>query len=93
MLFGDDAFQNMFVYQLTLRLELKEDKDTDYAFSWESKGVDTATLKPSYTKFLHRIKLSEYRVGIKFDKDSLAVEQNNYATKVVNAHMFDDLRA
>ena len=41
---------------------------------------------------MHRIKLSEYTVGIKFDKDSLAVEQNNYATKVVNAHMFDDLR-
>ena len=47
MLFGDDAFQNTFVCQLTLRLELKEDKDTDYAFSWESKRVDTATLKPS----------------------------------------------
>ena len=30
------------------------------------------------------MKLSEYRIGIKFNKDLLAVEQNNYLTKIVN---------
>ena len=29
------------------------------------------------------MKLSGYKVGIKFDKDLLAVEQKNYATKIV----------
>ena len=29
-------------------------------------------------------KLSTYRIGIKFNKDLLAVEQNNYTTKIVN---------
>ena len=39
--------------------------------------MNTATLKPSCTKLLHNINLSSYTVGIKFDKDPLAVEQNN----------------
>ena len=39
------------------------------------------------------IKLSEYRIRIKFDKDSLAVEQNNYLTKIVNVYIFYDLDA
>ena len=28
-----------------------------------------------YIHYIHRIKLPEYRIGIKFDKDSLAVEK------------------
>ena len=44
-----------------------------------------------YTAFLHSIKPSGYRMGIKFDKDPLAVEQNNYATKIVNAYINYDL--
>ena len=39
------------------------------------------------------IKLSGCTVGIKFDKDNLAVEQNNYTTKIVNAHIVYDLDA
>ena len=46
----------------------------------------TSKLKPLYTDFLHSIKLSEYRIGIKFDKDPLTTEQNNYKTKIVNAY-------
>ena len=42
---------------------------------------------------MHIIKLSEYRIGIKFDKDSLAVEQNNYLTQVVNVYIAYDLDA
>ena len=30
-------------------------------------------------------------MGIKFDRDPLAVEQNNYATKIVNAYIAYDL--
>ena len=41
-------------------------------------------LKPLYTAFLHRIKLSGHKMGIKFDKYPLTVEQNNYLTKTVN---------
>ena len=41
-------------------------------------------LKPLYTAFLNSTKLSEYRTGIKFDKDPLAVEQSNYLTKILN---------
>ena len=36
---------------------------------------------------MHSIKLSEYRIGIKFDKDPLAVEQNNYLCKIVNVYI------
>ena len=42
------------------------------------KEVFISKRKPLYTAFLHRIKLSEYSVVIKFDKEPLAVEQNNY---------------
>ena len=42
---------------------------------------------------MHSKKLSGYKVGIKFDKDSLAVEQNNYATKIVNAYIVCDVDA
>ena len=40
---------------------------------------------------MHNIKLSEYRVGIKFEKDPFAVEQNNYASKIVNFYSVYDL--
>ena len=72
---SNDGSQNTFVYQPTFdTLELKKDKGTDYVLSWKSKGVFNSKLKPLYTTFLNSIKLSEYRIGIKFDKDPLAVE-------------------
>ena len=46
----------------------------------QRKPIYNSNLKPLYTSFLHSIKLS----GYKFDKGPLAVEQNNYATKIVN---------
>ena len=49
-------------------LELKKDKGTDYVFSWKSKGIFNSKIKPLYSIFLHSIKLSEHRIGIKFDK-------------------------
>ena len=42
---------------------------------------------------MNSIKLSEYRIGIKFDKNPLAVEQNNYLIKIVNVYIVYDLEA
>ena len=57
--FGDDVFQNVFVYQATLsKLELKEDKNTEYVIGWKSKGLYTSKLIPLYTAFLHSMNLS-----------------------------------
>ena len=78
------------VYQPPLNtLELKKDKGTDYVLSGNSKGVYTSKLKPLYAAFLHSIKPSGYRLGTKSDKDPLAVEQNNYASK--NSYIVYDL--
>ena len=78
---SNDWSQNTFFYQSTLdTLELKEYKVTDYALSWKSKRVFNSKLKPLYNAFLHSIKLSQYKMGIKFDKDPLAVEQNKFLT-------------
>ena len=48
-------------------------------------------LKPLNTAFLHRIKFCGIRIRIKFDKDLLAVEKNNYSTKVVKVYIVYDL--
>ena len=83
-----------FVYQPTIdTLELKKNKGTDYVFSWKSTGLYTSKLKPLYTAFLHSIRFPEYRMGIKFDKDPLAVERNSYGTKIVKAYIVYDLDA
>ena len=80
---SNDYSQNTFVYQTTLAtLESNKCKCIDYVLTWKSKGVYNSILKPLYTAFLHSIKLFEYIIGIKFDKNPLAVEQNNYFSKV-----------
>ena len=77
--------QNTFFYQPTFdTLQFKKDKGTDYILSWKLNGVYNTKLKSLYTAFLHSIKPSEYRIGINFDKDLLAVEQNNCTTKILN---------
>ena len=82
----------MFVYQPTLdTFKLEKDKDTDYVFSSKSKGLYNSKLKPLYSAFLHGITLSGYKMGIKFDKYPLAVEQSNYFTKIVNVCIVYDL--
>ena len=50
-------------------LELKKGKGTDYVLSWKSNAVYNSKLKPLYASFLHSIKLSGYKMEIKFDKD------------------------
>ena len=85
---SNDGSQNTLVYQPTLyTLELGKDKSTDYVLSWKSKGVYNSKLKSLYTAFLHSKTLSEYRMGIKFDKDPLAVEENNYPCKIANVYI------
>ena len=56
---------------------INQDKGTDYVFSWKSNRVVNSKVKPLYNTFLNSIKISQYRIGIKFDKNPLAVEQNN----------------
>ena len=70
----------MCVDQATLdALEFNKDKEIDYFLSSKSNGLNNSKLKPLYTAFL---RLSEYKMGIKFDKDPLAVEQSNYLSKI-----------
>ena len=84
----------MIIYQPTFNtFELNKDKGTDDVLNWKSKVAYTSKLKPMYTAFLHNIKLSRYRMGIKFDKDLLAVAENNYATIIVNAYIVYNLDA
>ena len=64
-----------------------------YVLSWKSKGVFNSKLKPLYTAFLNSMKLYEYRIGMKFDKDLLAVEQKIYLMKIVNVYIVYDLDA
>ena len=42
---------------------------------------------------MHSIKLYGFRIGIKFDKDFLAMEQDNYFIKIVNVYIVYDLDA
>ena len=70
---------------------MKKDKGTYYVLSWKSEGVYNSKFKPLYTPFLHSSKFCEYIVGIKFDKDPLAVEQD--LRKIVNVYIIYDLYA
>ena len=42
---------------------------------------------------MHSINLSGYKMGIKFNKDPLTVEQRNYAGKIINIYIAYDLDA
>ena len=61
-----------------------------YVLNWKSKGVFRSILSSLHTAFLQSIKLLEYKMRIKFHKESI-VEQNNYATKAVNAYIVYEL--
>ena len=87
--FGDNNFQNMFIFQPTRNmLELKE-----FVIGQKSTEVYTSKLKSLYADFLHGMKLSGYKAKIKFDKGYLAIEQNSYTTKILNAYNVYDLDA
>ena len=71
-------------------MQLKKDKRTEYVLSWKSKGIFNSESNPLNSGFLHAIKLTECRIGIKFVKTPLAVEQNKYLRKIVNVHIVFD---
>ena len=74
--------QTKFVYQPTLdTLELKKDKGIDFVLR-KSNGVYNSKLNSLYTAFLHSMKLSAYKMRIKFDEDPLAIAENTYLTKM-----------
>ena len=75
---GNDGSQKTFVYQSnldTVLIQTWHELGIDYVLSWKSNGVYNSKLKRLCTAFLHSIKLSGYKIGIKFHKDPLAVEQ------------------
>ena len=81
----------MFACQPTFNLlEFKEDKCTEYVIGWKSKEVYTSKLIPLYTVFLHNVRRFKYKIEIQFNKGVLVGEQNNYATKIVNACIMYD---
>ena len=91
---SNNGSQSSLVYQPPLdNLELKKDKGTDYVLRRKSKGVYNSKLKPLYIAVLHSIKLSEYRMEIKYDKYPLPVERNNYLSMIVNVYIVYDLDA
>ena len=54
------------------------------------KAFSSSILSLQHTTFLHGIKHCGCKIGIKFDKGPLVVEQNNYVTKIVNTYMVYD---
>ena len=90
---SNDGSQNTFFINNTCYVRIKKRKGIYYILSWKSNGVYISNLKPLYNAFLHSIKLSGYKMGIKFDKDPLAVEESNYSTKIVNVYIVYDLEA
>ena len=52
---------------------LKKDKCSNCVLSWKSKGVFNSKFKPLYTAFPHSITISEYRFGIKFNKENKTI--------------------
>ena len=61
--------------------------------SSKSKRVYNSKLKPLYIAFLNSMKLSGSKMGIKSDKNLLALEQSSYASKIVNVDIVYDLDA
>ena len=73
-------------------IKVKKGKGTNYVFSLRKEDVYTSKLKPLYTVFLQSIKLSGYKMRTHFSEDPLALEQNNYTTKIVNAYILYGLK-
>ena len=82
----------LFISQYLIHYSQKESKSTDYILRYISKGLCTSKLNSLNNAFLYRIKLFRYKMGIKFDKDPLVVEQKYYFTKIVNNYIAYDLR-
>ena len=90
---NNNGSQNTFVYQSALDT-LKSKKLKELVMFLDGNQRQYVILNLShYIFFLPRLNFSGYRTGIKFDKDPLAVEQNNYLSKILNVYIFYDLDA
>ena len=82
----------LFSYKHLVRYSLKKTRAIIYyVINWKSKRLYSSILSPQNTVFLLSINLFRYKLEIKFDKDSLFVEQSKYATKIVYACVVFDL--
>ena len=82
---SNDGSKNTFVYQPTLnKLELKKTRVLIMFLVANQREY-------TFLNVSHYILLSCIRMGIKFDKDLLAVKQSNYLTKIVNVYIVCDL--
>ena len=63
--FGDNGFQNIFVYQRTFyTLELQIDKGTNYIIGWKSKGLFESKLHSLLSTLLPNMKYFGYKIEI-----------------------------
>ena len=88
----------MFVYEPTFNvLELKIDKGTEYIIGCKSKDVYNSKLGVYNSKIaLHgasfvNVKYFRTKMGIQLNNTPLVIEQNNYASKIVNFYIVYDL--
>ena len=93
-IFGDDGSQSMFVYQSTFStLQLQKERALIKFLVAHQKVCIILLIFSNILIFLYSIKFFGYKIEIKFDKDPLVVEQNKYATKIVNAYIVYELDA
>ena len=84
---GDDVFPDMFVYEVTFSMVDFKQVNGEYNVStWKSKVIYNSGLK-SLHNFSSIIKYFGRKIGLQFNNSVLVVEQNNYATKIVNAYI------
>ena len=84
----------MFVYQSTFGLlDLKIDKGTEYITGWKSKVLFEWKLLPLRGAFIPNVKRFDYNIGMQFDNTPVAIDENNYTTKIVNAYIVYDLNS
>ena len=92
---SNDGTQNIFGYHLTFDiLELKNKTKALIIFIVRNQKKYLILNFRKYILLSYlALKFFGYRIGIKFNKDPLAVEQSNYLTKVVNVCIVCDLDA
>ena len=66
---------------------MKIDKGTEYIIGWKSKGVYNSKLIALHGAFSPNVKYFGNKIEIRFSSTPLVIEENNYATKIVNVYM------
>ena len=92
MFFGNDGFQNVFIYQPTFStLNIKYEKTSENAIGWKSKGIYNSALKHLRRGFLPQLRYNTGKICVNLDRSPLVLKQNNYSKKIVNAYIVYDL--